>query len=297
MVMTKQPEGIRRAKRATGESSTKEYDIWAKAPAVTSDTEVNLGYTQSQPDKTWKAFAAGAAAWPTPHKNHTEAVLALIEAYGTGSKDSGTATDAGEAISLPPADGQEHTHPGYGEPVHGVEAPADGSEVTIGNEPAVVDVDPTPGGGPSPDDPNPQARAAHAPAEDQDMPDEPDVHEPNPPAHPFSPEPENPGFGEEHDAQHPGGSEIQPNPAESEQLPDGRTAHKAAPVELPETGTPGDRREAEEDAERQRAAEQEERASVPVPAFSNAAPPEADPLFPRATAPFPEDPFADPFAV
>lgn len=33
-----------------------------------------------------------------------------------------------------PGDGEEHVRPGYGEPMTGVEVPADGTEATISNE-------------------------------------------------------------------------------------------------------------------------------------------------------------------
>lgn len=281
MVMTKQAEGIRRAKRDTGEAATKAYDIYAKAPAVVSDAEVNLGYTESQPGNKWKAYPV-SGAWPTEHKNHTEAVGALIGAYGTGAKaDSVQVQDAGEQVvkveeGEPVAKAGEHVHPGTGVQSEGTEVPLGETATIESTVPVVVDVDLTQGGGQSPDGKDDT---------DYDRPDsdaelgidgpgiagEPELTADSAPVtHPVSPDV-------------PDGEPVAqaPSIAGSEQLGDGRVAHSTV----------------QDPAREQRIEEgehQDQGAEVP---FSHAA--ERDPLFPRDSAPrsaFPADPFADPFS-
>jgi hypothetical protein len=90
MVMTKQPDGVKRSKRAEAEIGGKtmatEYTITGEPPLVPEKTE--LGWTRRLVKgsvSSWEAHPAhgpdGKPGEPTEHADHTQAVLAIIEAY------------------------------------------------------------------------------------------------------------------------------------------------------------------------------------------------------------------------
>jgi hypothetical protein len=110
MVMTPQPEGMRRKKRPqVGDSGTVEYDIEARKPAIDSDTWKVIGYTQSQPKgnkksaHAWKAFSGvtDRVVWPTEHGNHTQAMVALRGVWNGEGTDAAEPPEAAEPASSP----------------------------------------------------------------------------------------------------------------------------------------------------------------------------------------------------
>lgn len=137
MVMTPQPEGMRRKKRPTaGESSTVEYEIEARKPAIDSDTWQSIGYTQSQPKgnkksaHAWKAFSGvtDRVVWPSEHGNHTQAMVALRAAW------NGETAEAGEDGAEPAVEPVPETPP-----APAPDAGATDSADAPADEPAVPD--------------------------------------------------------------------------------------------------------------------------------------------------------------